>query len=150
MVRIGKCTSSTLVLNTGTPQGCVLSPVLFTLFTHDCSAIQSSNTVVKFTDSTTAVGPTGPTKAFPPQEAETDALRCSQTLTELQYLSCCRSHPPRQPTVYTPPIQEEVQDHQGKSQHSEEHFFCLFFPQSCKINHSIHPNHTNHHPNPPT
>ncbi|KAI3368170.1 hypothetical protein L3Q82_007898 [Scortum barcoo] len=37
--------------NTGTPQGCVLSPALFTLFTSDCSAIHSTNTiVVKFAD----------------------------------------------------------------------------------------------------
>ncbi|KAI3352377.1 hypothetical protein L3Q82_005343 [Scortum barcoo] len=39
VVRIGDNTSSTLVLSTGTPQGCVLSPALFTLFTSDCSAI---------------------------------------------------------------------------------------------------------------
>ncbi|KAI3373950.1 hypothetical protein L3Q82_022512, partial [Scortum barcoo] len=37
VVRIGDNTSSTLVLSTGTPQGCVLSPALFTLFTSDCS-----------------------------------------------------------------------------------------------------------------
>ena len=39
VVRIGDGTSSTLILTTGTPQGCVLSLTLFTLFTHDCSAI---------------------------------------------------------------------------------------------------------------
>ncbi|KAI3353906.1 hypothetical protein L3Q82_004867 [Scortum barcoo] len=43
VVRIGDNTSSTLVLSTGTPQGCVLSPALFTLFTSDCSAIHSTN-----------------------------------------------------------------------------------------------------------
>ncbi|KAI3356667.1 hypothetical protein L3Q82_003302 [Scortum barcoo] len=47
VVRIGDNTSSTLVLSTGTPQGCVLSPALFTLFTSDCSAIHSTNTIVK-------------------------------------------------------------------------------------------------------
>ncbi|KAI3360426.1 hypothetical protein L3Q82_002332 [Scortum barcoo] len=56
VVRIGDNTSSTLVLNTGTPQGCVLSPALFTLFTSDCSAIHSTNTVIKFADTTTIVG----------------------------------------------------------------------------------------------
>ncbi|KAI3373391.1 hypothetical protein L3Q82_021937 [Scortum barcoo] len=49
-------TSSTLVLSTGTPQGCMLSPALFTLFTSDCSAIHSTNTIVKFIDDTTMVG----------------------------------------------------------------------------------------------
>ncbi|KAI3376612.1 hypothetical protein L3Q82_017046 [Scortum barcoo] len=55
VVRIGDNTSSTLVLSTGTPQGCVLSPALFTLFTSDCSAIHSTNTIVKFADDTTTV-----------------------------------------------------------------------------------------------
>ncbi|KAI3372217.1 hypothetical protein L3Q82_022662, partial [Scortum barcoo] len=46
-----------LVLSTGTPQGCVLSPALFTLFTSDCSAIHATNTIVKFADDTTCSGP---------------------------------------------------------------------------------------------
>ena len=56
MVRIGDRTSSTLITNTGTPQGCVLSPLLFSLFTHDCAATHSSNLLVKFADDTTIVG----------------------------------------------------------------------------------------------
>ena len=32
-VRVGDLTSSTITLNTGAPQGCVLSPALYTLFT---------------------------------------------------------------------------------------------------------------------
>ncbi|KAI5097575.1 hypothetical protein C0J45_12884 [Silurus meridionalis] len=34
----------------------VLSPLLFTLLTHDCVAIHSSNHIVKFADETTVVG----------------------------------------------------------------------------------------------
>ena len=55
-VRMGERTSSTLILNTGTPQGCVLSPLLFSLFTHDCYPIHPTNTIVKFADDTTIVG----------------------------------------------------------------------------------------------
>ncbi|KAK3514970.1 hypothetical protein QTP86_020616 [Hemibagrus guttatus] len=56
LVRIGNSFSSTTTLSTGTPQGCVLSPLLFTLLTHDCAAMHSSNHIVKFADDTTVVG----------------------------------------------------------------------------------------------
>ncbi|KAK3572188.1 hypothetical protein QTP86_024859, partial [Hemibagrus guttatus] len=55
-VRIGNIFSSTTTLSTGAPQGCVLSPLLFTLLTHDCAAMHSSNHVIKFADDTTVVG----------------------------------------------------------------------------------------------
>ncbi|KAK3534602.1 hypothetical protein QTP86_016753 [Hemibagrus guttatus] len=43
-VRIGNSFSSTTTLNTGVTQGCVLSPLLFTLLTHDCAAMHSRTT----------------------------------------------------------------------------------------------------------
>ncbi|KAI4903708.1 hypothetical protein NFI96_021079 [Prochilodus magdalenae] len=55
-VRIGRNTSSTTTLSTGAPQGCVLSPLLFTLLTHDCAAMHSSNHIIKCADDTTVVG----------------------------------------------------------------------------------------------
>ena len=36
VVKMNGIVSSTINLNTGTPQGCVLSPVLYSLFTNDC------------------------------------------------------------------------------------------------------------------
>jgi hypothetical protein len=55
VVRIGNNTSATLILNMGAPQGCVLSPLRYSLFTHDCTARHDSNTI-KFSDYTTVVG----------------------------------------------------------------------------------------------
>ena len=55
-VRIGKMFSGSLTLNTGAPQGCVLSPLLFTLFTNDCVSIHDSVIMIKFSDDTTLEG----------------------------------------------------------------------------------------------
>ena len=55
VVRVGNNTAATLILNTGAPQGCVLRPLLFSLFTHDCTARRDSNTIIKFADDTTVV-----------------------------------------------------------------------------------------------
>ncbi|XP_055499383.1 brain mitochondrial carrier protein 1 isoform X1 [Leucoraja erinacea] len=55
-VRVGKNSSETTIMNTGVPQGCVLSPLLFTLMTRDCSAKHNSNHIIKFADDTTVVG----------------------------------------------------------------------------------------------
>ena len=53
---IGNNTSSTIILNTGAPQGCVLSPLLYSLYTYDCAAKFPSNSIFKFADDTTVVG----------------------------------------------------------------------------------------------
>ncbi|KAK1786349.1 hypothetical protein P4O66_018038, partial [Electrophorus voltai] len=55
-VWIGSSTSNTTTLSTSAPQGSVLSPLLFTLLTHDCAAMHSSNHIIKFADDTTVVG----------------------------------------------------------------------------------------------
>ncbi|KAK3572714.1 hypothetical protein QTP86_006137 [Hemibagrus guttatus] len=54
-VLIGNSTSSTTTLNTEAPQGYVLSPLLFTLLTHNYAAMHSSNHIIKFADDMTVV-----------------------------------------------------------------------------------------------
>ncbi len=55
-VKVGRHYSSCLSLSTDSPQGFVLSPLLYTLYTHDCTPTHSSNTIIKFADDTTMVG----------------------------------------------------------------------------------------------
>ena len=55
-VKVGQHLSSSLNLSTGSPQGCVLSPLLYSLYTYDCIPAHKSNAVIKFADDTTVVG----------------------------------------------------------------------------------------------
>ena len=52
-MRIGNNISSELTLHTGAPQGCVLSPLLYFLFTV---TLHDTNSIIKFADDTTVVG----------------------------------------------------------------------------------------------
>ncbi|KAI4905268.1 hypothetical protein NFI96_004841 [Prochilodus magdalenae] len=56
VMKLAGITSSSLTLSTGAPQGCVLSPLLYSLYMHDCTARHSSNVIIKFADDTTIVG----------------------------------------------------------------------------------------------
>ena len=56
IVKIKNNMSSSLVLSTGAPQGCVLSPTLYSIFTHDCKALDHNTLIIKFADDTTNSG----------------------------------------------------------------------------------------------
>ena len=56
VVRVNGIVSDKIILNTGAPQGCVLSPLLFTLFTNDFRSDDPCVAVIKFSDDTTMEG----------------------------------------------------------------------------------------------
>ncbi len=56
VVKMGQLTSNSITLNVGAPQGCVLSPLLYSLYTHDCVSSHSSTSIVKFADDTVVLG----------------------------------------------------------------------------------------------
>ncbi len=54
LVRLGKLSSSTHTISTGAPQGCVLSPLLFSLYSNDCTTKDPSVKLLMFADDTGA------------------------------------------------------------------------------------------------
>ncbi len=56
LVRLGNYTSNTCTISTGAPQGCVLFPLLFSLYTNDCTSKDPSVKLLKFADDTTVIG----------------------------------------------------------------------------------------------
>ena len=56
IVKLDGVCSDSVVLNTGAPQGCVLSPLLYSLFTNDCVSTDDSVKMCKFADDTTLAG----------------------------------------------------------------------------------------------
>ena len=55
-VKFDNHVSDCKVTNTGAPQGCVISPVLFTLYTNDCSINTHNTKLIKFADDSTIQG----------------------------------------------------------------------------------------------
>jgi hypothetical protein len=55
-VRFKTVFSESLVTNTGAPQGCVLSPLLFTLYTSRCRSNNSLCKIIKYADDTVIAG----------------------------------------------------------------------------------------------
>ncbi|KAI3374190.1 hypothetical protein L3Q82_006052 [Scortum barcoo] len=79
-VRVSKNTSSVITLSTGSHRGCVLSPLLFTLMTHDCVPRSATNHIVKFADDTTVVGLIRDDNdlAYRPREEVEQLVRCCE------------------------------------------------------------------------
>ena len=55
-VRYGNVQSNSIITNTGAPQGCVLSPVVFTLYTNNCKINDRNTKLLKFADDSSILG----------------------------------------------------------------------------------------------
>ena len=50
LVKVNQTLSQTVVTNTSAPQGCVSSPILYILYTNDCTSSSTNNYIIKFSD----------------------------------------------------------------------------------------------------
>ncbi len=106
LVRLGKFSSNTCTISTGAPQGCVLSPLLFSLYTNDCTSKDPSVKLLKFADDTTLIGliQDGDKSAYR-QEVEQLAVWCSlnnlelNTLKTVEMIVDFRRNPPALPPL---------------------------------------------------
>ncbi|KAL0151881.1 hypothetical protein M9458_052882 [Cirrhinus mrigala] len=106
LVRIGTLMSRSHTMNIGAPQGCVLSPLLFSLYTNDCTSKDPSVKLLKFADDTTLISliQDGEESAYR-QEVEQLAVWCSHNNLELNTLKTVemfidfRRNPPALPPL---------------------------------------------------
>ncbi len=106
VVRLGKFSSSTHTISTGAHQGCVLSPLHFSLYMNDCTSKDPSVKLLKFADNTTLIGliQDGDESGYR-QEAKELAVWCSLNNLELNMLKTVemivdfRRNPPSLPPL---------------------------------------------------
>ncbi len=110
LVRLGKFSSNTRTISTGAPQGCVLSPLLLSLYTNDCACKDPSVKLLKFADDTTLIGliQDGDESAYR-QEVKELSVWCSLNNLELNTLNSGDDHGLQEKPPCSPPTHNHEQ-----------------------------------------
>ena len=84
-VRAAGALSPSIVTNTGAPQGCVLSPFLYIIYTNDCRCTGPNSFCIKFADDSAVVGLLSDDQSFQSYLEEIDRFRgwCEDHFLEL-------------------------------------------------------------------
>ncbi len=106
LVRLGKFSFSTRMTSTGAPHGCILSPLLYYLYTNNCTSKDPSVNLLKFADDTTLIGliQDGDESAYR-QKVKELAVWCSlnklelNTLKSVEMIVDFRRNPPALPPI---------------------------------------------------
>ncbi|KAL6098730.1 uncharacterized protein ACO6RY_17807 [Pungitius sinensis] len=99
-VKLGKHVSDSRTISTGSLQGCILSPLLFSLYTNSCTSSHQSVKLLKFADDTTLIGLiSGGDESVYRWESDHLVTWCSQNNLELNGLKTVERDPPTPTTL---------------------------------------------------
>ncbi len=112
LVKLRKCMLNRHTTSTGTPQGCILSPPLFSLYTNNCTFIDPSVKLSKLADSTTVIGliQDDDKSAFR-QATKSDIRRLQRMGQTAERIIGSFAHPSR--TVYIQGEEKGSENHSG-------------------------------------